>query len=48
MKDELTGGAGSAGSGGAGAETRLSSQTRENLGNVAKSFVESCFNREFL
>jgi len=47
MKDELTGGAGSSGAGkvGSGLETRLSPEARENLGIVAKTFVESCFNR---
>lgn len=48
MRDELTGGAASAGGGiaGSGGETRLSYESRENLGNVAKVFIESCFNRE--
>jgi replication fork protection complex subunit Tof1/Swi1 len=48
MRDELTGGAASAGGGaaGSGGETKLSLEARENLGNVAKVFVESCFNRE--
>lgn len=47
MRDELTGGAASAGGGaaGSGGETKLSLEARENLGNVAKVFVESCFNR---
>ncbi|KAG8834853.1 Topoisomerase 1-associated factor 1 [Serendipita sp. 399] len=46
MRDELTGGAASAGGGtaGSGGETRLSSQSREELGGIAKSFIESCFN----
>jgi len=50
MRDELTGGAASAGGGtaGSGGETKLSLEARENLGKVAKVFVESCFNRQCL
>lgn len=50
MRDELTGGAASAGGGsaGPGGETRLSYTSKQNLGNVAKTFVESCFNRKHL
>ncbi|KAG8829293.1 Topoisomerase 1-associated factor 1 [Serendipita sp. 400] len=46
MRDELTGGAASSGGGaaGSGGETRLSSKAKEELGGIAKAFVESCFN----
>jgi replication fork protection complex subunit Tof1/Swi1 len=47
MRDELTGGAASAGGGlaGSGGETRLTSEVRGQLGIIARGFIESCFNR---